>query len=198
MTKLFDTMLLVLICFIIALSAGGCRQTPPSPASPTPNPSVAPPKSLPWAEMYGRFYTRDLARAQEEIPFRIILPSYVPDKRKDAPPPGIDGPLRGYQYDDEVEIHVLYHVDLGGEVLGTIQISESNYPVLPGDPKLNPKYEAIEIRDKRLIKTEGNFSLGPGFFFFFDDSSIYFVVELYYFSYEEAIKIVESMITQIE
>ena len=31
-----------------------------------------------------------------EIPFPIILPTYIPDKRESTPLPGIDGPLRKY------------------------------------------------------------------------------------------------------
>ncbi len=52
----------------------------------------------------------------------------------------------------------------------------------------------IEIKGKSVVECEGNFSLGPGFFFFFEDNGIYFVVELYYISHDESIKIVESMI----
>ena len=80
MTKKLTVICLVLLGVII-LGAGSCSQT--LPANPAPNSSDTPPKPLPWAEAYGRFYTRDLARAQEEIPFPIILPSYVPDKRTD-------------------------------------------------------------------------------------------------------------------
>ena len=152
------------------------------------------PEPLPWAESYGRFYTRDLARAQEEIPFPIVLPSYVPDNQKDAPLPGIDGPLRGYQHNNEVQVKIYYSVYFGGEVPGTILISEYNYPVVSLDPKLNPGYEPIEIHGKQLIKREGNYVPGPGVIFYFNHENIYYVVRIYNLPIDEALKVVESMI----
>ena len=85
---------------------------------------------------------------------------------------------------------------MGIEVLGIITIFESNYPLLLGDPELNPENEYVEIGEKRLVKTEGNYSLGPGVVFSFEQDSIYFLVELFNFPYDEAVKVVESMIRQ--
>ncbi|MFC2021885.1 hypothetical protein ACFLTR_01535 [Chloroflexota bacterium] len=183
MEKLLRVTWLVFMATIV-LSAGCSSQ---------PNPSASP-KPLPWEEAYGRFYTLDLARAQEQIPFSIVLPTHVPDKRRDVPPPAIDGPLREYQYEGKVKIHIFYRVDLGNGVRGIIEIIESNYPVLPGDPKLNPHLKVMEIRGKTVIKTEGNFSLGSGVIFFFSRNNIYLEVGLYNFPYEESVKIVESIL----
>ncbi len=165
---------------VIILGEAGCAKTPPEP--------------LPWEEDHGRFYTLDLARAQEEIPFPIVLPDYVPDRRKDAPPPTITGPLRGYQYDDKVKIRVMYGVDLGGKVFGMIEISESDYPILPPDPDLNPGYETVDIRGKRVLKREGDWAPGTKVVFYFNHEGIYYIVDVYDFPAEEAVKIVESMI----
>jgi hypothetical protein len=183
MKKSLKTAWLALLSVIILSMCFGCQES-----------SV----TLPWEEFNGQFYTRDLVRAQAEIPFTIVLPSYVPDERTDAPPPGITGPLTEYQYDDRVKVEILYLVDLGNEILGTIEIEEANYPVLPGDPELNPDLERIELCGKEVIKTEGNFSQGLGVIFFFSRDNIYFVAGVYDFPAEEAIKIVESMIEQIE
>ena len=194
---LLSVVSLILLCFVTFLCHGCYTETGTDNYSSSTPPATAN-ETLPWSEAYGRFYTTDLARAQEEIPFPIILPSYVPDKRKDAPPPGITGPLGEYQYNDEVQVDILYSVDLGDKVPGIIEISESNYPVLPPDPRLNPEFEAVEIYGKRMVKTEGDFGLGPGVAFFFSCDTIYFVVTLHNFPAEEAVKIVESIIQQME
>jgi hypothetical protein len=180
---------LIVFCLLLIILTG-------CPA--TTQPTFPPPETLPWEEFDGQFYTRDLARAQEEIPFPIVLPSYVPDVRTDAPPPSITGPLKEYQHENKVEIEILYIVDLGSEIHGIIQINESNYSILPGDPELNPDLEPIEICGKEVIKTEGNFSQGPGVIFFFIQESIYFYVGVYNFTSEDEVKIVESLIQPIE
>jgi hypothetical protein len=184
MRVLLGKILLVLFSVATLPYAGCSNQT-----SPTQEP-------LYWHEDHGSFYTNDLAKAQEEVPFPIVLPRYIPHEPKDAAPRVIMGPLSESRPDDRVEIKISYSVDLGTEVLGIITIFESNYPVLPGDPELNPQNEYVEIGGKKLVKTEGNFSLGPGVVFFFEQDSIYYVVELYNFTYSEAVKVIESIIQQ--
>ncbi|MGD9116722.1 MAG: hypothetical protein PVJ61_06050 [Dehalococcoidia bacterium] len=179
MTKLVKVALSALLGIIVLAIGSSCSTSP---------------ESLPWEESYGQFYTRDLARAQEEIPFPIVLPSYVPDERTDAPPPSITGPLREYQDDDRVKVEVLYFVDLGNEILGIIEIEENNYPVLPGDPELNPDLERIEVCGWEVIKVEGDFQQGPGIIYFFSQDNIYFVVGIYDFPPGEAQKVIESML----
>ena len=79
------------------------------------------------------------------------------------------------------------------DISGLIKITEQDRPIDPANSE-----NIIVINGKSVVQWDGNFSLGPGFFFFFEDSGIYFVVELYYISYEEAIQIVESMIKQLD
>jgi hypothetical protein len=179
MMKLLKAAWLVLLSVIILNMNFGCQVSP---------------ETLPWEEYNGQFCTLDLARAQEEIPFTIILPSYIPDEQTAPPLPDITGPLREYQCDDKVKVEILYIVDLGNETFGIIEIEENNYPVLPGDPELNPDLERIEICGREVIKTEGNFSQGPGAIFFFSQDNIYFVTGLYNFPTEEALKVLESML----
>jgi hypothetical protein len=150
--------------------------------------------ALPWAEAYGQFYTRDVARAQAEIPFRIVLPSYVPERPGEARPPNLDGPLRDYQFDGRVELRIFYSVELGNEEPGLIYIVETNYVRVPGDPRLNPDLKEGQIRGKQVIWTEGDFGLGPGVKYYFSQDNVYFSVGIYNFPREEAFKIVESMI----
>lgn len=146
---------------------------------------------LPWEESYGRFYTKDIARAQKEIPFPILLPTYVPNEQKGSSLPQVTGPLRAYQYDGEIEINILYLVNLDSGVVGTIDINESNYPVLPGDPKINPGLESMEINGEIVIR-EGN--PPDSIYYYFNQNSVYFVVIFYDFPSDEALKVIESMV----
>jgi hypothetical protein len=183
MVKCIKTALILFLSIVILIYIIGCTQTQ----------SDNVPEPLPWIEHndIGLFETTDLARAQDEIPFDIIVPTYIPDERNSAPLPSIRGPLREFQSSGKIIVEILYIVDIGHEEnSGLIKITEQDRPIESEDSKS----KIVEIKGKRVVKWEGNFSLGPGFFFFFDDSGIYYVVEVYYFSYDEAIKIVESMI----
>jgi len=158
-------------------------------ASCSPTQSNSTSKPLSWIEHDGFFETKDLDRAQGEIPFNILLPDYIPYKGSQVPVPSIRGPLREYQSSGEIVVDILYILDPTQKNSGLIKITESEHPIDPADSE-----NTIEINGKSVVQWSGNFSLGPGFFFFFEDSGIYSVVELYYISYDESIKIVESMI----
>ena len=142
-----------------------------------------------------RFYTNDLARAQDRVPFPIVLPGYIPDKAKRISGPCIEGPLIA-ESDNETEIIVRYDVYLGDKAWSEIFITESNTPYTLGDPELNPDVKVIEIGGKKVLKTEFDHPLGPAIYLSFNLENIYFVVELYNFPADEAMKIVESIITE--
>ncbi|MFC2122217.1 hypothetical protein ACFLRP_00860 [Bacteroidota bacterium] len=151
------------------------------------------PPSIQWIEDGGLFYTTDIERAREEIPFSILLPNYFSDNVKYVSKPSIRGPLKAFRTSGKVSILIEYLVDFGLDEPSLILITETNHPIEPANTD-----KMVEIKGKSVVLWDGNFSLGPGFFFFFNDGSTHFVVELYYFSYDEAFKIVESMIKQIE
>jgi hypothetical protein len=193
MTKQFELIALVLFCLFTFLYYGCCPETGVDNTPPATENG-----SLYWMEVQGRFATNDLARAQAEIPFNIVLPTYIPDNREDAPLPHIEGPFRISIDDNEAEVIIRYLLYLGNDVHGHIFITERNSVIVPPDPELNPGYEYLEMRGKRLVKMEGNFALGPGTIFYFNHDNIYFKIEVYNFSTEEAMKIVESLIQQSE
>jgi len=155
-----------------------------------------------WVEIEDRFYTNDLVRAQDRVPFPIVLPSYIPDKGKGIPLPFVDGSLVNKSKitgrDNETEVIVRYEVYLGDEAPSHIFITESNYAHSIGDPELNSYLALIEIGGKQVVKSEFDHPLGPAILFSFSSDNIYFVVELYNFHTNEAMKIVESIIVQIE
>ena len=176
-------MALALLCAFILVIFSGCSvQSEP----------------LFWEEAYGQFYTNDLDRAQAEIPFTILLPTCIPGEQQDSLLPQIEGTLHTDDNEDEVEVIVRYVVYLSGDITGHVFVTERNSPFLPPDPEFNPDYEYLEIGGKNLVRTEGNFPLGPGIIYYFSHDPIYFFVETYNIPAEEAMKIVESMIEQIE
>lgn len=197
MKRPFELILLMLLCFTTFLYHGCCAETGVDNTSPSTPPPAAN-GSIYWMEAQGRFCTNDLARAQAEIPFTILLPTYIPDKREDAPLPQIEGPLRISSSDNEIEVIIRYLVYLGSDIPGHVFITERNSPISLGDPELDPELELIEICGKQVVKTEGNFALGPGVWFSFNLDNIYFVVEVYNLPTEEAVKVVESLIEQAE
>ena len=110
--------------------------------------------NLAWEEFQGRFYTTDLDRAQEEIPFTILLPTYLPDNEQKTILPSIDGPLAQFQSDNEIEVNVKYGFDLGYDWPGIILITESDFPSSLGDPELDPELERVEIEGISVVKTK--------------------------------------------
>ncbi|GEM_PF-5287248 len=186
MTQLARVVLLALIAVIVLSTA--CSGQPA--ASPTAEP-------LPWGVFAGQYSTRDVVRAQQEVPFRIVLPTFIP--RSNAPPlPGITGPLRAYQEAGRAYVEIIYLVDVGGSTSGVVWIQEYNYPVRPADPKQDSRYQYVDVGGRTLIKTEGNLQLGPGVIFYFNHDNVYYEVEVSNFSYEEAVKVVESMVKQLQ
>ncbi|MFC2067067.1 hypothetical protein ACFLUO_08515 [Chloroflexota bacterium] len=181
MKKHVKKLLVLFLGIAMLCSIVGCSQAQSNPAS----------KPLPWIEYDGLFETKDLERAQGEIPFNILLPDYISNEENQVPLPSIRGPLRESQSSGEIVVEILYFLDPTQDNSGLIIITESERPIDPADSE-----NIIEINGKSVVQWNGNFSLGPGFFFFFEDSGIYFVVELYYISYDESIKILESMIKQ--
>jgi hypothetical protein len=199
MKRPFELILLILIGFI-ALSCHGCHteMTTETPKYSTPHCIPISPDTIYWCETEEWFYTTDLARAQDRVPFPIVLPSYIPAKGKGIPRPSISGPLITGS-DNETEISISYSIDLGDETEHSIFIIESNYPhahYSMGDPESDPNLELIEIGGKQVVKSEPADPSGSVFLFDFNSESIYFTVGLCNFPADEAMKIVESIVKQ--
>ena len=160
-------------------------------------------EELLWTtDQYGRFITQDLARAQEEIPFPIVVPSYLPDNLGKYPL--ITGPLKGQWKEDELEVDVVYQA-VGLISDGLIEINEYNHSVTLGDPALNPGYVYSEIAGTEVVETEHTRSmLGDegvihisGWIFGWNKDDVYFVVQINGYDRDTTVKIVESMIEQL-
>lgn len=182
MNKHVKKALVIFLAITTLCSSAGCSQTQSNNSA----------KLLPWIEYNGAFMTTNFTRAQDEIPFRIILPTYIAEDYQEIPLPGIKGPLKRFQKKGEVEIEIDYIITYSSDNYGFVTITESERAIIPGNSE-----NATEINGKRVVLWSGNYSLGPGYFFFFEGSDIYFIVETNRISYEESIKIVESMIKQL-
>jgi hypothetical protein len=152
-------------------------------------------------EVQRRFATNDLAKAQKEIPFEIILPTYIPGKEHNRQMV-IDGPL-----DTEgtsVEIRIKYDVDIGDPKAVMILVTETNGPLSLGDVQLNPDLEVININGLEVTKVKDEFTK-TNTYFSFNHNDVYYLVEMSLFENnnsfkidEESLKIVESLINQLK
>jgi hypothetical protein len=155
------------------------------------------PSSLPWRETGLRFDTTDLSRAQKEIPFPIRLPTYVPNNdRSPERLPQITGTLKVYQQNSRAEVEVFYLVSLGSSATGVIRVQERNYPIVPPDPKTDPRYQYVEIAGRTAVSIVGDFSEGHGTKLYFEEGSLYFELGVYGFSQEEATTVAASLFDQ--
>jgi len=151
-------------------------------------------------DVYGDFHTNSWEKAQEQIPFDLVIPSYLPtdiDKK-----PYIKAPLKSNA--NEVTVLIKYRsVD---EMSGnSIHIDEFNGKASPGDPSLNPGLTEKEIAGVQIIESEHTIRYKPpsgdavgvqGFVFLWQQKDVFLDVGIYGYEYDEAVKIIESLIQQ--
>jgi len=155
-----------------------------------------------WEENENRFNTNDLARAQKEIPFPIIIPTYLPKNNPKKVFPDIEGPLSRFQDENNIEIIIRYGLDIGNYLPGAVMIYESNcesyHGFSTGDTEYDPDLEQIEIERILVVKTKDNFSAGFDAYYSYNSEDIYYNVETHGIPNEESNKIVESMVKQLD
>jgi hypothetical protein len=139
----------------------------------------------------GFFHTNDLERAQEEIPFTIILPSYLPEDMG-LSTLKIYGPIEINigDYYQGIEVQISY---ISGE--REIYIYEDNPgQIMHPNPDLEPSYFKINgitvLRQATGIK--------EGLSYNWNHEKISYAVRVYRIDDDEAFRIVESMIKQLE
>ena len=144
---------------------------------------------------YNFFHTNDIQRAQLEVPFTIILPTYVPNDMGSDYSFQIDGPIKDLNY-HEVEIKISY---VKGD--RSIYISEQNVRLVMGPiQELDPIY--IDIAGTKVLRQKaqmaGSSGITEGLVFDWNQNGFTFAVEVFYIDEEETIKVIESMIAQME
>lgn len=151
-----------------------------------------------WMEYNGMFATKDFTKAQDEIPFRIVLPTYLPYNQQDTSIPDIEGPLKEFQDKDRIEVIVAYGIKKPDDNYGLITISEWNCAFELGDPEINPDLELVTIANTRVIKTKDNWADGNTYYYSFNSDGTFFIVESHYITVGEINKMVASIIDQTE
>jgi len=171
---------LYLVLSVMVVFGSGCGSSVPPEKTPPP---------LFWSESDEDFWTNDVERAEAEIHYSIILPSYVPGQPPEAPPAWIRGPLKRYQNIDII-VDVFFVLNLGRERPGVITISEG--PTLQGlDPELNPGVEILSIRGETVSRQGG---LSEYSSYYFKRAGIGVNVHFERIPADEAIKVVDSML----
>lgn len=153
-----------------------------------------------------KFSTYNLESAQKVVPFTLILPTYLPSNLSEHI--HITGDC---SENNEIEVNIGYKPvtiqdSSNRTYVASIDIHECNYRFDIGDPALNPDIKNIEI-DGFEVRESGHDQgfFGPGGTFSFaswgyswNHSGTYFVVLINGYDHEEAIKVVESMIQQMQ
>lgn len=159
-------------------------------------------EDLAWAtdNERGMFYTYDMERAQKELPFNILLPSYLPGNISGYP--YLEGTLKHGVKADKPEVRVTYQeVPWNG---GAIEIYERNYTSLPPSTEDNPELFYVEIEGVQVLVHRLGLSQGSpenaatiqGWRFWWSQEGIYFRVSVYQYDWDTATRIIESMIQQ--
>lgn len=137
----------------------------------------------------------DIAMLQKEIPFSIVLPEYLPNDIRQYHPK-VEGPIE--LSDGSVWIRITYAVRGGSMntiILEEIGCSDANF-------RQNPDEEYIEIGGVKVSEMESESSIYPStptmtirqIIYSWSRGGVCFVVTVYGYGREEAIKVIASMI----
>ncbi len=150
-------------------------------------------------DLYGDFNTYDMERAQEQIPFKIVLPNHLPSNLSDIP--WIKGPMKGECPEEDVTVLIHYNVRAEGDV-GLVRIIEEggNIQIYPAS---YPDAEIKKIEGIDVIQIEANLPQKPedremwrGYKFVWKQSVLFIEVGVYGYSQEESVNVIRSMIGQ--
>lgn len=164
--------------------------------------------SLPFVQQLNEFQTQDLSKAQNEIPFPIYLPSYLPEEFRNARLPWIKGPLSRYTLPPDSEeigrpylVNVSYRTNSGYLYDGYIHIDIGGRNWSIPDPKTDSDYTSHLFNGVEIVQATGRWGLDGEatamiFYFYYGDS--YYRIEIQGTPYEESIKVVESIINRTD
>lgn len=141
----------------------------------------------------GTFHTNDVNRLQQKIPFKIIVPTFLPEGLSSGllsiygPSPVTSGSgIKG------IELQISYQ-----QTRKRLFITEDNLgEVLNPNPDLNPKY--YDIRGINILRQKPRYSndLGQSIWFDWTLNGISYGIKVYSISEDDGLKIVESIISQ--
>jgi hypothetical protein len=141
----------------------------------------------------GHFNTNDVKLAQKEIPFTIVVPSYVPDILGTDYSFVITGPFENGYY-KSVEVRITYTKDDRYIFI----VEQNNYRVMGPIEELDPVYH--DISGTRVLQEisgmAGSSGITEGLGFYWNPDDLTFEVQIFNIPEEDGVKIVESMIQQ--
>jgi hypothetical protein len=159
--------------------------------------TLTPAEEISWVvDSHGWFHTTYLERAQQEMPFTIIVPTYLPDDLDPYKPYMIDGTVKNASENENMEVRISYGP--GGEQIIEVFENSQTIIMLP-TPEFNPVY--LDIAGIQVLQQEDYLygeTIIEGLSFDWNQGGLTFSVSVFSYSQDEAIKIVESMIEQIE
>jgi hypothetical protein len=148
-----------------------------------------------WRESGGFFETNDLPHTQKVIPFKIILPTYLPDNMENKQPFYISGPSDKKET-DQISLDIEY-----GEEPKKIALEESNFLIgQVSDAAHNPSFvdingiQVLEEKYNSFSSTPDNPIIVSSFTWYQGNFTLR--LEAYTYSEDEAIKVVKSIINQ--
>ncbi len=153
-------------------------------------------QSKEWGD-FPTLRTRDIAEAQQNVPFQIVLPAYLPGNME--PPPWISGPA-GNSSDGDYLIVALNYISAepDADYTAYLSIQEANQP---GDIDFGQEgygYDVIngvDVKWSSAPMSEKNKSSDIRFCqFFWNQGNTGFTVTIYGFPQSEAMKVVTSII----
>ncbi len=156
-------------------------------------------KSLYW-EVEGQrtFFTNDLKRAQDEIPFEIILPTDLPRNLQDEP--DIIGILQESWLDTESKLDVSYQA-IDEVIVGRVYITEWLYPINLSQPEYDSECQYLNIDGTQIVECANDWNVHSpdgtlllGFIFYWKYNDTYFRASIHGYGHNEAVKVIESMI----
>jgi hypothetical protein len=144
-----------------------------------------------WVEHDGMFDTCDIARAQQAMPFTVVIPDYMPEIQGEAKLPLISGTLGKSSSNGQAEINLLYPLKYSDK--SVILITECNYVYTLGYPEMDPELELVNMQGKQVVRGINNeYSV-----FSFNENGVYYIVDCRDVPVEEALKVLESMLKQL-
>ena len=167
----------ITIIFVITISAILCWSCGFNSVS-------TPPKKFWFTDPPERFHTNDIQKAQEQIPFVIVLPRYLP-KELEPFPHLIEGPIKEAQSGIGTEINMQYQAKTVGSHM--IYIREINETII-SLPTASSKY--VELHGIKVLEYDSS----SGMHYSWNSNNIHYDTTVVAFNKEEARKIVESMI----
>jgi hypothetical protein len=145
-----------------------------------------------WFDNPKEYATNNLDVAQEETPFTIILPSYLPYDLN--PIPVIQGRAKS-EFLNQEPITINYYKN-GGQIITILEYNMVMETVRENDSTLLVfgNIEVLEMTTSRVSVIDKKYITEPGYVYNWNKGGVHYNLHIFEFARDEGRKIVESMI----